>query len=228
MLNFATNLAVNNFGNRLPDWAVYVLLACSVIPFFVWAIIHEKSLKSRVWIKSQFTDRPISSIFLLSVFAFAIILQTFRIVKHSRNSATRPSAAEVKPPPPSPQEKQNHPLLERPSLIQTAKKGMSHAYHPKIKALRNVPPSANEGPTVGDESVAMGRLAPGTKIGDKSVVLGATDNHGNAIYDKPGAYGYGACATPGNLAIGANANAGCPQTPITTAPKPPEQLKGTK
>jgi hypothetical protein len=59
---------------------------------------------------------------------------------------------------------------------------------------------------VGHESVVIGQVAAGATIGDRSVVIGATDSNGNTVI-REGAYGYGAKARPGAVAIGAHANA---------------------
>jgi hypothetical protein len=59
---------------------------------------------------------------------------------------------------------------------------------------------------VGNESVVIGQIKVGATIGDRSVVIGATDSFGNATI-REGAYGYGAKAAPGSVAIGANAEA---------------------
>lgn len=49
----------------------------------------------------------------------------------------------------------------------------------------------------------MGNVPPDTTVGDGSVVCGATDTNGNAIYNQPMAVGYGAHAGPGGISIGA-------------------------
>lgn len=59
---------------------------------------------------------------------------------------------------------------------------------------------------VGRDSVVMGQVAADATIGDRSVVVGATDSSGNTII-RGGAFGYGAKASPGSVAIGAYANA---------------------
>lgn len=59
---------------------------------------------------------------------------------------------------------------------------------------------------VGDESVAYGDVAG--NIGNRSVVIGPTDNQGNTIINQPMAVGYGAKAGPDGIAIGAYAGAG--------------------
>jgi len=45
-------------------------------------------------------------------------------------------------------------------------------------------------------------------VGDRSVVIGATDSNGNTIITKPMAVGYNAQAGLDSIAIGANAGAG--------------------
>ena len=61
---------------------------------------------------------------------------------------------------------------------------------------------------VGSDSVVMGQISPNARIGDRSVVIGATDSRGNTILNAPMAVGNGACAGPGSIAIGTNAGAG--------------------
>ena len=65
---------------------------------------------------------------------------------------------------------------------------------------------------VGRDSVVMGNVTG--EVGDSSVVIGPTDEHGNTIIDKPMAVGRGASAGPDSIAIGATAYAGAdPQLP---------------
>ncbi len=59
---------------------------------------------------------------------------------------------------------------------------------------------------VGSDSVIMGRVSG--RVGNRSVVIGATDDRGNVILNQSMAVGYNAHAGPGSIAIGANANAG--------------------
>ena len=72
---------------------------------------------------------------------------------------------------------------------------------------------------VGKDSVVMGNVDPKTKVGDGSVVMGATDARGNAIYNTPMAVGHGAKAGPNSIAVGANASAGVTESP------PPKKIK---
>ncbi len=61
---------------------------------------------------------------------------------------------------------------------------------------------------VGKDSVVMGNVPDDIDVGDGSVVIGATDSHGNTILNQPMAVGRGAKAGPGSIAIGAGAGAG--------------------
>lgn len=60
----------------------------------------------------------------------------------------------------------------------------------------------------GNDSVIIGNVPAWVEVGDRSVVIGPTDAHGNTIINTPGAIGYGASAEQGSIAIGAFANAG--------------------
>jgi hypothetical protein len=77
-----------------------------------------------------------------------------------------------------------------------------YAYTKKVEA--NV--KLGSLPIVGKDSVAIGRVT--APVGDRSVVVGATDSNGNTIITNPMAVGYNAQAGPGSIAIGANARAG--------------------
>ncbi len=66
---------------------------------------------------------------------------------------------------------------------------------------------------IGEDSVVVGNVAPDTNIGDRSVVIGPTDENGNTIINKPMAIGYGAKAGPNSIAIGAHASAGAASSP---------------
>jgi hypothetical protein len=59
---------------------------------------------------------------------------------------------------------------------------------------------------IGKDSVVIGNVHG--NVGDRSVVIGATDARGNTILNQPMAVGYRASAGPGSIAIGAYANAG--------------------
>lgn len=58
----------------------------------------------------------------------------------------------------------------------------------------------------GKDAVVIGNISG--EVGDGSVVIGATDERGNTIINRPMAVGRGASAGPGSIAIGAGASAG--------------------
>lgn len=60
---------------------------------------------------------------------------------------------------------------------------------------------------VGKDSVVMGNVGDRANVGDRSVVIGATDSKGNTVLNKPMAVGHGAKAGEA-IAIGAGASAG--------------------
>jgi hypothetical protein len=82
--------------------------------------------------------------------------------------------------------------------------------------------SSNQGVDLGKDATAVGRIPVGSKLGDGSTYVGATDSKGNTILNLGGtAIGNGAQADPTSMAIGAHANAGqqvggivAPQTTI--------------
>ena len=83
---------------------------------------------------------------------------------------------------------------------------------------QSVPP-AKKGIAVGKDSVVVGNIPDGSKIGDSSVVVGPTDANGNTILNKGGmAIGKGAKADATSIAIGENANAGGGEK-VTPPPK---------
>lgn len=61
----------------------------------------------------------------------------------------------------------------------------------------------DKGLKVGDMSVVMGKVPPGTQVGSRSVVLGATDDRGNSRYDTPMTVGYAAKGNSTSVVIGA-------------------------
>jgi hypothetical protein len=70
--------------------------------------------------------------------------------------------------------------------------------------------------TVGNDSVVMGQVSPSARVGDRSVVIGATDAHGNTIL-APMVVGHNAHGGPNSVVIGADAGGG--QTSVTPMPE---------
>jgi hypothetical protein len=71
--------------------------------------------------------------------------------------------------------------------------------------------------TVGSDSVVMGQVSPNARIGDRSVVIGATDAHGNTILTQPMVVGHNAHGGPNSIMIGADAGGG--QTAVPPTPQ---------
>ena len=61
---------------------------------------------------------------------------------------------------------------------------------------------------VGDDSVVIGVVPSNLVVGKRCTVVGATDQFGNAIYNRPMAVGYSARAGANSIAIGTFAGAG--------------------
>ncbi len=61
---------------------------------------------------------------------------------------------------------------------------------------------------IGKDSVVYGKAPSDLNVGDRSVVVGATDSRGNTILNAPMAVGYAAKAGPCSIAIGAYAGSG--------------------
>jgi len=86
--------------------------------------------------------------------------------------------------------------------------------------------------TVGTESVVMGQIQPNARIGDRSVVIGPTDTHGNVILNQPMIVGHNAHGGPGDLVIGADAGSASQtskaepsqNTPPSHTARPPPKL----
>lgn len=89
-------------------------------------------------------------------------------------------------------------LLHGPASAQSVQKGDVVSDKPAPTSSLNV----------GDESVVVGRVAPNTRVGNRSTIVGATDDRGNTILNTPMAIGHGAYAGPGSIAIGTGAGAG--------------------
>jgi hypothetical protein len=86
----------------------------------------------------------------------------------------------------------------RPSAIEQTEGEESHKEQPPANKQNTL--------EVGSDSVVMGKVTG--KVGDRSVVIGATDDKGNTIINTPMAVGNNAQAGPNSIAIGAGADAG--------------------
>lgn len=68
---------------------------------------------------------------------------------------------------------------------------------------------------VGNDSVVMGLVSSNAQVGDRSVVIGATDAHGNTILNQPMVVGHDAHGGPNSIVIGADAGGGQSARPST-------------
>jgi hypothetical protein len=106
MLNFALDLAINKWGDHLPDWAIVTLLILPLIPFAIWAFSRERNLLSREWVFSKLHSHPISILVIACIFLWIVCNQTSRIVArfHPSPVSNSEKLLERKPPnaPPAP------------------------------------------------------------------------------------------------------------------------------
>jgi hypothetical protein len=123
-LNFALDLAINKWGGHLPDWAIVTLLILPLIPFGVWAFLHERNVLSREWVFSKFHSHPISILVIACIFLWIVCNQTSRIVARFQSSPISNSEKllEGKPPKASLAPSQKSPsLASEPLALRTIK-----------------------------------------------------------------------------------------------------------
>jgi hypothetical protein len=223
----AVDVTLNKYSSVLPGLVVLLVWAVPLVLLIVWGFRFEQRTGT---IRGKFKQHPISYllilILLIPIFVYSTALMcrsiwpitsAQKVPPPSIAPATSPSVmSETKPQAPLPSEidtpEQKTPQNATPSR-QEPKKSPTKPTKQEAgqipQASASVPPtSAQQGPTIGSESTVLGIVPPGTKVGDKSVYMGATDSNGNAIYKQPGAYGYDAHAGPGSIAVGAHAGAG--------------------
>lgn len=96
MLNFAINATINKYGSHWPDSVIVLLWILPIIPFAIWAFLHERTLVSRTWLSSKFRGHPVSISIIFLVFLWIAFSQTARIVHHFQNpngvKSTQPPA----------------------------------------------------------------------------------------------------------------------------------------
>ena len=104
---------------------------------------------------------------------------------------------------------QSQVVRSNPTTLSQPPANVPPASHGRSTEIRQKAAEPNEGIMVGKDSVAMGNIPKGLRIGDRSVFVGPTGWHGNTILNKGGiAVGNGARADSTSIAIGAGANAG--------------------
>jgi hypothetical protein len=165
---------------------------------------HAKHRKS--------TTRFISVIALGMVFASGFWFARRSIPSPRPSSASQvagPALQQIKPPPSA--------ATSAPAAS-TGPMPRKHRPHKDILAEKQAkPPVPGVGLTLGTDATAVGNLPTGSRLGDGSTYVGATDANGNTILNRGGtAIGHGATADPTSIAIAANAHAG--GTPPATGP----------
>ena len=203
----AVDVTLNKYSSTLSGYAVAAIWALPAILFVIWFWRVEKT---RDWVKNRFLEHPVSYVLM-----FLILIPFGWQATATMVSKLKPSAQKVAtvtlPPAPAvgtvPATNNPKPTDERQvAILKELPKEQPKS--PKVKA---VPPT--QGTTVGNDSVAMGKIAQGSKIGDRSVQIGATDSNGNTIV-QPGAYGFDAHSGPGGTAVGEHSGGGVPAQPI--------------
>lgn len=127
----------------------------------------------------------------------------------SASQVAGPALQQIKPPPSA--------ATSAPAAS-TGPMPRKHRPHKDILAEKQAkPPVPGVGLTLGTDATAVGNLPTGSRLGDGSTYVGATDANGNTILNRGGtAIGHGATADPTSIAIAANAHAG--GTPPATGP----------
>jgi hypothetical protein len=212
VLNLCSNLIANKITT---SWGwIFVLLAAGTAPF-LWQFRNtERAWRQRNSIRQEFKNNPVSATLVCVLFIFVIV---FTVKTGWKSYASQPdkqdatkSAEIVKNSTPTPDSSgaPSTPLVVAIPPAPALKKA-------KVPAPIKPPitPTTTAPITVGTDSVGMGLIPPGTKIGDRSVLVGATDSNGNTIIPGGTAVGYGAHADPTSVAIGSNAGGG--QQPST-------------
>lgn len=203
-MEFSVAIWVQKHGTSTPDWLIVLIFAVGAIPAVIAAIRYDRFLRAGGQIKEQVMDHPFSSALLCLLFLMVSFSTLTTLNKHSKQQATKQpvqqtakSATALDTPKETPTSSTQS-VTKVPSLEAKSK----NVAAPTKKAKNTIPI------TVGADSVGMGLIPPGTKIGDRSVLVGATDSNGNTVIPGGTAVGYGAHADPTSVAIGAGAGGG--------------------
>src|ERR1035437_287371 len=79
-LKFALDAAMNKWGSYFPSWAIVILLVLPLIPFAIWAFLHERNVLSREWVFARFHAHPISISAIACIFLWIACNLTLRVV----------------------------------------------------------------------------------------------------------------------------------------------------
>jgi hypothetical protein len=71
---------MNKWGSYFPSWAIVILLVLPLIPFAIWAFLHERNVLSREWVFARFHAHPISISAIACIFLWIACNLTLRVV----------------------------------------------------------------------------------------------------------------------------------------------------
>jgi hypothetical protein len=212
ILSMAFQLTMAKYGANIPDgWLLFLWLA-PLVPFAWWVWTHDKLITRRQKLTRYFQLHPWKTI-LSALATITITVSCFggvgyvgwKILKTNHESAGKiggpsPAPSETRGSTPAPQEKNDMPKVPPTSKARAAKRLSSYLANQR---------SQDNGIVTGKDSTVVGQIPPGSRVGDRSTVVGATDSNGNTILNRGGlAIGNGAKADSTSVAIGAHANAG--------------------
>src|ERR1035438_8242167 len=93
MLSFAEDATINRYGSHWSGLLIVILWFLPLIPFAVWAFLHERFLFQRVWIKNRFTEHPISLVLIVVMFLVVGTSQIERIASTFTKKTVAPTVA---------------------------------------------------------------------------------------------------------------------------------------
>lgn len=196
MLNFAIDATVNKYGSHWSGWIIVILWLLPLIPFALWAFLHERLLLQRKWVASQFAEHPISFLLIVGLFLVIGVWQTKQIISRftessrettalaqptpAANSAPTPAPQNQAPPTnPPPAPKQLRPILHKPKAAAPTTPAVVHP----VPAITPEAAPAQQ-PTYGPQTCVGSACAqgPGSQaILNQSGVPNMTDEQQQAI-----------------------------------------------
>lgn len=201
LLSFAVDATVNRYGSGWPAGLILCFWLVSLVPFVIWAILHEKSLLSRTWLMTKLRNHPVSMPMIFLLFLWIAVNQIERIAVHFQSAniprlraGSFPSRQSI--PATTVTSSSNLPITKRKAVVPAANPPVTKSLSGEIRGSDNT--------VVGDDRRPI--------AGNGNTIIGATDAHGNTILNQGGmAIGRGANADPTSIAIGADAHAGTQQ-----------------
>jgi hypothetical protein len=191
-------LTVAGGSNR--DLRGLLVLAWVCLSVVIWHTAFKRQLSR--WITCA---GIVSSAFLLIGLGIYLKPQVPTV-----ESNTHPVPAATEPSPSTPSKLDAH--TQKPPMQSSVRK--HRARTPAVATTQQAQQPSSGGVTLGADATAVGNLPTGSRLGDGSTYVGATDANGNTILNRGGtAIGRGATADPTSIAIGANAHAGGSTSP---------------